>query len=353
MLDVFKMKAFELDPIFETWNDCPMFTGNPKKDPAVNDWLKQVKEGCQARNVPKEVWHKAGQHFMGDKAKQRLNELKTVMAKVHGGHYRWNWEKFKIAMRNMGWNIDTSVTEPVKVQGRPSGIWWLPMGAKKTEEPESIDTSSTPQRPTLPSSRSDTLWLMRKNSSKGEAKSDKSDSNKELAVVPRPVPVKSKTIDVSFWPSLKGTSKDEKDLAVARPEHAKSKSDGSVPTRSVTKPDLPSKGNANDDSVTTVAHAPTWLLNACNALDFLTTEHPKVMTTISAVLITVGAIPAAVSAVPALSGSAGGAILASGAAHAVGAIATGVGNWLKAQADGQVQVSNMTVATVEGTTKVK
>jgi len=24
------------------------------------------------------------------------------MAKVHGGKYRWNWKKFKIAMRNMG-----------------------------------------------------------------------------------------------------------------------------------------------------------------------------------------------------------------------------------------------------------
>lgn len=33
-------------------------------------------------------------------------------------------------------------------------------------------------------------------------------------------------------------------------------------------------------AVTTIAHAPKWLLNACNALDFLTTEHPKTMTTI-------------------------------------------------------------------------
>jgi hypothetical protein len=33
---------------------------------------------------------------------RRLNELKAVMAKVNGGNYRWNWDKFKIAMRNMG-----------------------------------------------------------------------------------------------------------------------------------------------------------------------------------------------------------------------------------------------------------
>jgi hypothetical protein len=31
----------------------------------------------------------------------RLTELKKVMAQVHGGQYRWNWKKFKVAMRNM------------------------------------------------------------------------------------------------------------------------------------------------------------------------------------------------------------------------------------------------------------
>lgn len=72
---------------------------------------------------------------------------------------------------------------------------------------------------------------------------------------------------------------------------------------------------------------PAWLLNACGALEFLTTEHPKVMTTLSAILITVGSIPA----IPAIAGGAGGAILASGAAHAVGAVAVGVGSWIKVQ----------------------
>jgi flagellar biosynthesis component FlhA len=69
------------------------------------------------------------------------------------------------------------------------------------------------------------------------------------------------------------------------------------------------------------------LLNACSALDLLTTEHPKVMTTLSAILITVGSIPA----IPAIAGGAGGAILASGAVHAVGAVAVGVGSWIKVQ----------------------
>ena len=82
---------------------------------------------------------------------------------------------------------------------------------------------------------------------------------------------------------------------------------------------------------TTVAQAPTWLLNACQALDFLTGEHPKVMTALSAVLITVGSIPA----IPAISAGAGGAFLASGTAHAIGSIAVGVGSLLKAIGDTQ------------------
>ena len=78
---------------------------------------------------------------------------------------------------------------------------------------------------------------------------------------------------------------------------------------------------------------PTWLLNAANALDFLTTEHPKVMTTLSAVLITVGSLPA----IPALAGGAGGAFLASHAVQAAGAIAVGLGNWLKSAQDSAAQ----------------
>jgi hypothetical protein len=80
---------------------------------------------------------------------------------------------------------------------------------------------------------------------------------------------------------------------------------------------------------TTEAHAPLWMLNACNALDFLTTEHPKVMSTLSAVLITVGSLPV----IPGLPAAAGGTILASHAVQAAGAIAVGVGNWLKSAQD--------------------
>ena len=32
----------------------------------------------------------------------RLVELKAVIAKVHGGKYRWTWKKFNVAMESMG-----------------------------------------------------------------------------------------------------------------------------------------------------------------------------------------------------------------------------------------------------------
>ena len=75
---------------------------------------------------------------------------------------------------------------------------------------------------------------------------------------------------------------------------------------------------------TETAQVPVWLLNACAALDYITSEHPKTMSIISAILITAGSIPA----IPAIAAGAGGAVLASGAVQAVGAIAVGLGQAL-------------------------
>lgn len=102
MLEAFKIKEFDLNPIFESWANPPMFYGERKKDKSVDDWLDQIKSGCVERKVPEECWHKVAQHYMGPKAKARLSELKNVMAQINGGKYRWSWKKFRIAMKNMG-----------------------------------------------------------------------------------------------------------------------------------------------------------------------------------------------------------------------------------------------------------
>lgn len=102
MLDAFKIKEFNLSPVLESWTNPPMFYGEPKKDPSVDEWLDNIKAGCVERKVPEECWHKVAQHYMGPKAKTRLTELKNVLSQIHGGKYRWTWKRFKIAMKNMG-----------------------------------------------------------------------------------------------------------------------------------------------------------------------------------------------------------------------------------------------------------
>lgn len=71
MLDAFKIKPFDLQPIYDEWQDGPYFNGNPKKDLSVDEWLEKIKEGCVKRNVPEEYWYKVAQHFMGQKARAR------------------------------------------------------------------------------------------------------------------------------------------------------------------------------------------------------------------------------------------------------------------------------------------
>ena len=70
MLNAFKIKEFDLRPIFEQWKDGPTFNGT-KKDMPVEEWLEKIREGCVERGVPEEYWYKVAQHFMGPKARAR------------------------------------------------------------------------------------------------------------------------------------------------------------------------------------------------------------------------------------------------------------------------------------------
>jgi len=308
MLNAFKIKPFDLDPVYESWADGQRFVGNPKKDPPVDEWLKTIKTGCKERHVPKEYWHKVGKHFMGDKAKARFDELKAVMAQVHGGRYRWNWKKYKIAMRNMAWDIDDTETEAIKVQGKP--FWWF---ARKNSQDATVDE----EVPAPCLARSETWTVVPRQSGKDGGSS----------FTPRRPPQRS--MSAPFWLTRRITESDPDH----RPSPQKMKSDTDVVSESLKEavkslPPLPIA-----ETVATV-NAPAWLLKACSALDFLQNEHPKVMSTLSAVLIAAGTLPT----IPAISAGAGGAILASGAAHTIGAVAVALGSWLKAQQDGQVHL---------------
>ena len=79
------------------------------------------------------------------------------------------------------------------------------------------------------------------------------------------------------------------------------------------------------------ASVPSWLLNACVALDYLTADNPRAMSALSAILITVGAIPATLASIPGIAVGAGaaGTLLAGPTAQTVGAVAVGLGQALK------------------------
>ncbi|TCD62792.1 hypothetical protein EIP91_006410 [Steccherinum ochraceum] len=318
ILDKFKVKEIDLEPIFASWTTAPIFNGNPKRDLPVVEWLEQIKAGCKQRNIPRAYWHKVAYHYMGKKAKARLDEVKKVMRNLVGGKFKWNWKTFKVAMRNLGWDIDEKKTQAFEVQSKPSGVWWI-VGRGKSEEK-----------------------LNEKDSDTASIKSGSS---------ARPTPKKSKTWDIptlksfptpkrsSTTSEIETISSSKKSAFSSAPSEAPSTSSGFASFFRSAPVSAPPPDTIPSETATAVANAPVWLLNACQALEFLTTEHPKVMTTISAVLITVGSIPA----LPVISAGAGGAFLASGTAHAIGSIAVGIGSLLQAQA--RITDTNSTQAT--------
>jgi hypothetical protein len=101
-------------------------------------------------------------------------------------------------------------------------------------------------------------------------------------------------------------------------------------------------------TTTTITHAPEWLLSACSALDFLSAEHPRALSALSAILIAVGSVPALAAsggavALPALAAAGAGghaaiALLAGPTAQAVGAVTVGLGGWLKAHVGENVAI---------------
>ncbi|KAL4078034.1 hypothetical protein J3A83DRAFT_1712396 [Scleroderma citrinum] len=316
MLDAFKIKDFDLNPVFAAWENPPRFYGDSKKDPSVDEWLEKIKAGCVERKVPEEYWHKVGQHYLGDKARARLVELKNVMAQMNGGKYRWSWKKFKIAMKNMGWDIDVQATTPVEVQRKssPLGTFWLTR-RRSTRSTTSLSSDSSGEIVEVVSADAPLPPPKDPRPNPVKMLSDTA-VNAATAAFRHRAPQRSNTMAGTLVTASAGATAHPPAHAV--PPAAGGLVPGAVP------------GDAN--AVTTVSNVPTWLLNACHALNFLTAEHPKAMTTLSAVLITAGTLPA----IPAISG---GTVLASGVAQAVGAIAVGVGNLLKAQHEGQIQMA--------------
>jgi len=89
-------------------------------------------------------------------------------------------------------------------------------------------------------------------------------------------------------------------------------------------------------AATAVDHPPLCLLYARKVLAYFVTKHRKVMSTISAVLIAAGGIVL----LPGVSACIGGTmVFTPQAVQAAGAIAVGVGKWLKAAVDSAAAAS--------------
>ncbi|KAF4611678.1 hypothetical protein D9613_003648 [Agrocybe pediades] len=232
-------------------------------------------------------------------------------------------------MLNMGWTIDKDKKETIKVQGKGSGLWFTRKKDTIVTPVESRENSQEGSSSKPVPTRSNSKWFTTKSvvEEPEEEIVSPAVSAATRPTPPRRRPSRAATMSSGFWPR-RVESKDDKDLP-ERPPHQKVKSDTAV-VLVKPKDHSPTRSHTENEVVATT-QAPAWLLNACNALEFITSEHPKAMSIISAILITAGSIPA----IPAIAAGAGGAILASGTAHAIGAVAVGVGQALSASVKNQ------------------
>jgi hypothetical protein len=266
-------------------------------------------------------------------------------------------------------NTDASETETIKLESKPSGfVWWIgkkdvsaasspvvEQGQKPTNSrpalskvarTDPIITTTTashdlqgPRRSPVRSKTLDSsLWLKRTATKKDAVEAKTDDVNQPPQ---NPGLARASTItDPSFWTSLVKKDKaasDTRDVTSHKLHHAKRASEPDLQREilEIQTPGVSGTSEHGQSDITTVANAPKWLVEACSALDFLTGEHPKVLSFVSAMLITAGSIPA----IPAVAAGAGGAFLASGTAHAIGAVAVGLGNWLHASQAGHMKTS--------------
>lgn len=218
-----------------------------------------------------------------------LDQLKQVIVKVHGGKYRWTWKKFKVAVQNMGckffflldtgfspkWQcrlgtIDKDAKETIKVQGKPSGLWFT----RKKDSAESVkaDESVSIQRPPL--NRSNSMWLLRKplveEPEEEPVEEPVNEPVKELvnepvneppvAAPPRVTRQRSKTTSSSFWPGRMSTKDESKELVCAPPKRRSAKSPS--PSRSHN-----SEGGEGENFNTLFAESSWWWLNIISGND--------------------------------------------------------------------------------------
>ncbi|KAI0363924.1 hypothetical protein BV20DRAFT_975034 [Pilatotrama ljubarskyi] len=284
MFSVFSFGAtqpFDLQATLKTWatsgpdHSIPEFKGKPKRkdDPSTGAWLTAVEKGCTARSVPKIHWPSVAKHFMGKKARGRVLEVEKVMRALHGEQWDWRWKDFKVAVMNMGWNIEETKTREVHVERKSSGLWWI-VGGK--DEP--CPTQTAPLTGGSKASQAPKKVLV-----------DAKPPNK-----PSVKPSGSKLLNKS--PPAKATP-------APAPKETKPARTGSL----FTLPALPFLRHTQTQQTILqkiTAQVPLWLLTATEALATLSNDHPDVLTAVATALVAVGTVSGGGSAAVAAIGEA-------------------------------------------------
>ncbi|KAI1795400.1 hypothetical protein LXA43DRAFT_1058543 [Ganoderma leucocontextum] len=283
-------KPFDLVAALETWSTSapdhpvPEFKGKPKRkeDPTAEAWLDLVENGCTARHVPKTHWPDVAKHFMGKKPRGRVAEVEKVMRALHGEQWAWTWKNFRVAVLNMGWNIDEQKTREVKVERKATGLWRIVAGNKG-------DSASTTTSPAAAQTTGSKIVAPPRKSTLTDAKSNQPPSP--------PAPSRKSTL-------LQKEKGKERDKPAEKDDKKKSdkepKPKPPTPSRSsslFSLPALPFPGlrrSAQPEPQTMLqkvsAQVPLWLLATTEALAALANDNPDVLTAVATVLVAVGTI---------------------------------------------------------------
>ncbi|OSD03855.1 hypothetical protein PYCCODRAFT_1451544 [Trametes coccinea BRFM310] len=268
-------RPFDLAAALQSWNTTnadhpvPEFKGKPKRkeDPTTDAWLVLVEKGCSARSVPKAHWPAVAKHFMGKKARSRVLQVEKVMHALHGEQWEWRWKDFKLAVMNMGWNIEETKTRQVQVERKSSGLWWI-VGGKDETSNQTASSSANNKSSILPKKPTPTT----------KSPGGTSTGSKLLSKTPPPKPSTSKASP----PARTGPLFSLPALPFLRP--------APQPQQTILQ--------------TITAQVPLWLLAATEALSTLSNEHPDVLTAVAAAIVAVGTVSTGGSAAVAAIGEA-------------------------------------------------
>ncbi|KAI0742457.1 hypothetical protein C8Q80DRAFT_1328571 [Daedaleopsis nitida] len=310
---------FDLQATLDSWatsapeHSVPQFNGKPKRkdEPAPGAWLDLVEQGCSARRVPKTHWPAVAKHFMAKKARGRVCEVEKVMMALHGEQWTWSWKNFRVAVLNMGWNIDDKKTREINVERKASGLWKIVTGQRDdSPAPSPVPkngggsklsaTAPPPGKKVLADAQPNKLSKLPGSAPKPAVLPSKSSDNKNKDLKNKDLKSKEREKERKEKES-KEKEKESKNNS-SRPSPPRSSSLFTLPALPFLRAPAPQPEQSMLTKIS--AQVPLWLLAATDALATLANENPDVLTAIVTGLVAVGTLSTGGSAAVAAVGEA-------------------------------------------------